>query len=1351
MKKQNDYFLGLDIGTGSVGWAVTDDHYNLLKANQKTLWGVKLFETANTAQERRLFRTSRRRLKRRNQRIKLLQQLFAEEISKVDPGFFLRLKESKYLPDDKLDAKGNNPNLPYTLFSDNKFTDIDFHKKYPTIYHLRHELMTNKTVTDPRLVYLALHHILKHRGHFLFESLDEDSDVQNFAECWNDFAQTLADSELEINDFGKGLEKNIENILKNKSFSVKKKLQELKSIFNVRNPIELEILNMIVGGTVQLAKLFKDDNLKEEIQKFSFRDGKYDEDSEKIESILQERFLIIAKAKAIYNWEVLTEILNDCKTLSEAKIKTYNKHKEDLSLLKKLSKKLDSTNKLYQNIFGITTEKGHFNYSTYVGFQKKGSEKIPIEKIASKNDFYIFLKKALKEYDKNTKVAKIIEEIELGIFLPKQVIRDNGVIPYQLHLKELKTILTKAETYLDYLKEKNEKGLSASDKIISVFKFRIPYYVGPLSANGSKNDFAWIEKKSQKNIYPWNFNEVVDLEQSAENFIRRMTNKCTYLTGEDVLPKNSLLYSEFTILNELNNLRINGERINPKLKTKIFEELFKRNKKVTMKKLKEYLKCEGVLSSDDEISGTDGDFKSSYGSFMDFKQLGLIEILFNDEIENLISDITIFLDDKKILKGRIKARLSHHKNITEKQINGVCKLTYKDWGRLSKRFLTDIEGTERETGEITSIINFMRNYSKNLMEISESYNYSFQENIENYNKELSPNMTLNYSTVKELYVSPSVKRSIWQTIKIVKELKKVMKSEPKKIFVEIARENKESRRTESRKTKLIELYKSCKKEEADLYEAIEKGEDHQFRSDRLYLYFIQKGRCLYTGDAISLDNLYSSNIYDTDHIYPQSKVTDDSLDNRVLVKKDANSKKTDIYPLSNDIQSKNKAFWNSLRESGLMSQEKFNRLTRTTPFNNDELSGFINRQIVETRQSTKAVANILKQVFPDTEIVYVKAKNVSKFRQDFKIIKVREINDLHHAKDAFLNIVVGNVYNTKFTNNVFNFMKEAKYREYNLNKLFIQKDIERKDYIAWKVGEEGTIKKIKKTMNKNNILVVRKSEKRNGGLFKQNILKKGKGQLPIKSLDLRLQNKEKYGAYNEVKGSYFFIVESLIKGQKNITIEFIPIYLAPKLENNNSALLEFCKTELKLIEPRILISKIKIKSQFIINNSSVYIAGRTTDYIEFHNASQLLCNNSEEEIIKKIVKYNTRLVDNPKLTISKKDELTNEDLIMIYKLFIKKLSLNQYSFIRKNELNKLSDKKIEDNFISLLPENKAKVLFQIMKLFSSVARINLSDIDGAKECGRIIISKNISKLESVYIVYSSTTGIFEQKVDLLKL
>ena len=48
-------------------------------------------------------------------------------------------------------------------------------------------------------------------------------------------------------------------------------------------------------------------------------------------------------------------------------------------------------------------------------------------------------------------------------------------------------------------------------------------------------------------------------------------------------------------------------------------------------------------------------------------------------------------------------------------------------------------------------------------------------------------------------------------------------------------------------------------------------------------------------------------------------------------------------------------------------------------------------------------------------IVYSKAKNVDDFKQRHGIVKCRETNDLHHARDAYLNIVVGNVYDTKFT------------------------------------------------------------------------------------------------------------------------------------------------------------------------------------------------------------------------------------------------------------------------------------------------------------------------------------------------
>lgn len=67
-----------------------------------------------------------------------------------------------------------------------------------------------------------------------------------------------------------------------------------------------------------------------------------------------------------------------------------------------------------------------------------------------------------------------------------------------------------------------------------------------------------------------------------------------------------------------------------------------------------------------------------------------------------------------------------------------------------------------------------------------------------------------------MYLSAPVKRMVWQTLLIVKELEKVLGCAPRRIFVEMAREDAEKgRRTESRKQKLQNLYKAIKKEEID--------------------------------------------------------------------------------------------------------------------------------------------------------------------------------------------------------------------------------------------------------------------------------------------------------------------------------------------------------------------------------------------------------------------------------------------------------------------------------------------------------------------------------------------------------
>lgn len=73
-------------------------------------------------------------------------------------------------------------------------------------------------------------------------------------------------------------------------------------------------------------------------------------------------------------------------------------------------------------------------------------------------------------------------------------------------------ILRRQGEFYPFLKENQ-------DKIERILTFKIPYYVGPLARKDSR--FAWAEFKSDEKITPWNFEEVVDKEVSAEKFIQR--------------------------------------------------------------------------------------------------------------------------------------------------------------------------------------------------------------------------------------------------------------------------------------------------------------------------------------------------------------------------------------------------------------------------------------------------------------------------------------------------------------------------------------------------------------------------------------------------------------------------------------------------------------------------------------------------------------------------------------------------------------------------------------------------------------------------------------------------------------
>lgn len=1358
MKK---YYLGLDIGTNSVGWAVTDEKYNICKFNGKSMWGIRLFDGAETAAERRVKRSTRRRLQRQRERIDLLQELFADEIAKVDETFFLRLNESRLNVLDK-SLKEKHP-----LFINNDYSEKEYYKQYPTIFHLRKELVENKEKHDIRLVYLAIHNILKNRGHFLIDG--DIGNAKSFNFVFDQLINTIKD-ELGFEIIVENIDE-FESILRNKEISKSEKAKKLSGLLNFEKD-EIEevkikkikavidnICKLIVGNKADITKIFEEDIIGLEKNSFSFSDSAYDEAIRpNLEDCMAERCFVIDRIKALYDWSILVHVLDGEEFLSFAKVKSYNCHCDDLKKLKRLINKY-CTKEEYKKFFSDIDEK--VSYTAYIGSTKINNKKVSVEKKCSEEDFYKKLKELLNKmevFEEDEEVYRYVyNKVELKTILPLQRNKDNGTIPNQVHKIELEKILENASVYFDFLNKKDREGFTVSQKILSLFSFRIPYYVGPLSDRHKlQGSNAWAIRKQQGRIYPWNFDEMIDKEKSNEVFIKRMTNKCTYLVGEDVIAKNSLLYSRFMVLNEINNIKIRGKNIEVYLKKEIYNNLFRKNTKVTGKMLLNYLKQYDKDLKYEDLSGFDVDFKANIASYVDFERQIFGERMAEDSVRRMSEDIirwkTIYGDDNKMLEDIIIKQYGDA--IDEKQLKMIRKLRYSGWGRLSEKFLVGIEGVDKETGKSFNIINALWETNNNLMQLL-SERFTFKEEIDKVNSEMVYDIKeINYNLIfKDINISPAVKRSVWQTIQITEEIKKVMGGAADKIFVEMARgHQKKAIKTKSRQTHLVELYSSCEKDVREWTEEIKKREEREFNSIKLYLYYKQMGKCMYSGEVIDLDRLMSTNSdWDRDHIYPQSKIKDDSLDNLVLVKKDYNAKKSNGM-LSSEIQEQQKDWWKYLLQNNFISKKKYDRLMRREPFSIDELAGFISRQLVETQQSSKVVVDLLKRIYSETSIVTVKASMVSQFRKDdLNMLKSRMVNDYHHAKDAYLNIVVGNVYDAKFTSNYRSWVEENKDKGYSINKIF-DYDVKRGSTYVWKGTKEngkekseksgGTIDRIRKTMKKNDILYTEYSYCDKGKLFDETIAKK------TKNVKIRLKKNldtAKYGGYTSANTSYFALVEFDGKnGERVKNIIEVPIYIANMLSHNPDAYLEYCTNIKGLKNVNVLRSCIKKNSLISVDGFLMRIRGANEKNLLFKCGMQPVLSN-HEHTIRHIEKY---LDKNKDFDVSEKfDKITDQGLINLYDDIIYKLR-TVYKERPSNRSDVLEEKR--NVFLTLSLEKKVRLVAQIINMIrcDNNTTANLESIGGSKYAGNMAKNKNELSKKELKLINQSVTGLFEDHIKL---
>ncbi len=1364
LRNVESYQVGLDIGTGSVGWAVLDDKGDLCRFKGKPAWGSRVFPTAETAAEARVHRGQRRRYDRRRQRIDLLQRFFVGEVAKVDPGFFIRLNQARLHPEDRDPAHAD---YRWPLFNGADFTEADYYKRFPTIYHLRAYLIKSDEKADIRLVYLALHNIVKHRGNFLHQDNPALSAKNaNMGDAVDELCRALEEW-CEAHDIDCACDAAaLEKALVDTSLRSAEKRERVEATLGVEKAYK-KLAKAVSGAMVGYAAEFAHVFLTEaEGSKFALSND------EKVESYAcpDEGRDLFEALRAVYSSYVLMGILSEAQgeTLSFCKMGEYERYRRELETLKSLVRTYGPER--YDEFFRGPSYEGTHDYDPgrAQGYTKYnlGTSKL------SHEDFLKEVQKLLKDIgaQADERYADVERAIEAGTFLRRLKTSDNGTIPYQLHLEEMDAIIERQAAFYPFLAQEK-------DKLKSLVSFRIPYYVGPLTQKNAARDgkgetrFAWSSRKSgmeDARVYPWNWEDVIDKDRSAEDFIRRMTGTCTYLKGEPVLARCSLDYELFCVLNELAGARWTQDgdksyRFDAADRLGIVEDLFKKRKRVTYEAAEKWLARthgpEGGKSAGGayHVSGGQGEdaFESQLSSHYDFcKILGVGELSDADAAmaEDIILWNTVF-EDRSILKRKIK--LAYGDRLGDAQVRKLCQKRYTGWGRLSGELLRGLR-SDTDNGPKTIMDILLEgdpNHAQrmgavmNLMEILHDDLLEFQVKIDERNRERA--LAVGGMSVDEVTGSPALRRGINQALRVVDEIAGIAGKPPAHIYVEVTRDEdarNKGRRTTSRYRALDAALSSIKAQCADVYAELKERDPRALDDERLMLYFMQCGKCMYSGDALDINKLQT---YQVDHILPQSYVKDDSFENKVLVRPDTNQRKGDTLLLDERLIARMRGFWRTLRDAELIGEKKFNNLTRTS-VSDEQMKKFVSRQLVETGQMVKQVQQLLQARYPESEVQPVKAGVSHQLRVGCALAKSREINDFHHAHDAYLACQVGRfvqyrhsaVYSepVKMAAVVKQFIKKQaedyrRTRELPGSAGFIASsfmtpgfDVETGEVFrdAWDAGAE--IDRIRRCFDYKDCFISRMPEETHGAFWDATIYSpRAAGKtlnLPLKKgLDPR-----KYGSYSREQFAYFFVYEAVKPKKKQRVLEFapVPVRVASALASDPDALEDYARglaeaegLEFCCIRRR----KVYKYQQIIVGDSQLYVTGKK----EVRNARQFAFSQEETELI---------------CRIERGEGCSENELLGM----LRSLQAKYARFApRLGQMMQVAD--LMPSFVEAGEVERRQVLLSLVSIAAAHTNmIDLSAMGGSKcaGCMRVSFSKELTA-GTVCFVDSSVTGMFERR------
>ena len=953
---KKNYTLGLDIGITSVGACAIDQD------NAELIeLSVRKFRQANEAKESRANRSARRTLRRKKWRKDQLIKAFNDFniISEKEIG--QADKRNNYL---SFYGKGDGLTVPDVY----------------TVYHLRQKAIKEKV--SKRELLLCLYNILQARGHFLLESIDFATDGLTF------------------------------DVFKNKFYSF---VNQYVDFVDDRSLFEEKVLNKIFSGDIKL------NDLKKLIKEERFTT---DDDSD---GHLGDICRIIAGGKVYIGYFYDQE--------DEGSLNVSDLKKKDV---------LNDFQNAIVELYDICR----------------------ISRILKDGNQYV-CDIAVKEIDKYEKVRKsddtksIDYENWKNASKSKYHIRSyknlNNAYPNGLYLKEADAILHNQQQYYP---EISDEFIEVCKTIISA---RIPYYIGPLGDN-AKN--AWTKKEGKiKYSYDYSIkhDKTIDQFESIKKWKENMVSHCTYLPDEIALPKGSLLGELFSILNEINNYNCEDKGNNDYFltredKIRIIDELFLKKDKVLLDDVKELLNLNRYYSQKGKTIQFNNKitlYRQLYNLSDDFKIRSIIDVFSDrqllDRIEGVILDINLF-DEGSLKKEHFMNQFD------EQTATRLSNLKSNGFFSFSRKFI--FETPMNQNGETMLDILFDDNtdsFRNNQQVIisnacdkegnkSDFLMGKYERIIRENNNELNIDLILDEG--KPLIpISRPVVRALNETLKVFNGYVNIY-GVPKRVVVETAR-GKDSIKDFSEQKSFTEgsgssmkHYKQMPKlvdylfnqiQEHDKNNAILEGKIEVWDQLETYynnhkleieLYIRQDGIDLLTGKKIDITNL---NDYEVDHILPRG-FGDDSQDDKMLTSKIANGKKRDRVPIEFLESSDAVGFTemtvgrfenivNKLCDMKMISGKKKERLLLR---NQDEVQGFINQNLVDTRYVISQFVSILNAYNKvngyDTHVVCMNSSYTKLYASVLGFKKNRDLGDQHHAYDAACVCIADKCLNEYFPN-----------------------------------------------------------------------------------------------------------------------------------------------------------------------------------------------------------------------------------------------------------------------------------------------------------------------------------------------